>query len=172
MYRLRDYSLRREQRLGVHLRQQVPTKASYCVDLPRFLSLCEANFIRLKKLTGSMQREALTFTVVRGEVLLAHQLTLVERAKFTSTWCFTYNSAQTSRWLPSPNIILRAYHDAAMVEVLQWQGHKRLRPVYPQPNAQAYARDEKLQVNQFLGEWLDDCLAEGMSGSVTGEGSA
>jgi uncharacterized protein YqiB (DUF1249 family) len=57
------------------------------------------------------------------------------------------------------------YHDALLAEVLDWAGHKRLRPRYDYPNKSMYHCDEKLQVNQFLGEWLRSCLSNGLDDS-------
>ncbi|MGN0920859.1 MAG: DUF1249 domain-containing protein [Cellvibrio sp.] len=169
MFRLRDYSLRQQQRLQPELRQQVPTKTSYIVDLPRLMGVCEANFLRLKKLTQDMTSSDVRFSVERGSLAYTHQLQLIERAKYTSTWIFESLSVSPSPWLKLPVITFRAYHDAQLVEVIGWEGHKRFKPRYEQPNPQAYARDEKFQNNRFLGEWLQDCLVRGMSLPQTAE---
>ncbi len=66
-----------------------------------------------------------------------------------------------SSWLRMPRLTVRMYHDAKLAEVLAWEGHKRLRPRYEYPNQAMYHADEKLQINQFLGELLTRCLHEG-----------
>jgi uncharacterized protein YqiB (DUF1249 family) len=50
---------------------------------------------------------------------------------------------------------------ANLAEVLAWAEHKRLRPRYDYPNQAMYQSDEKLQINQFLGECLNLCLRYG-----------
>lgn len=163
MYKLRDFSLRRQQRLQPKLSQQVAAKASYMVDLSRLIGECEANFLRLKKLTSSMKTDELRFLVERGETAFEHKLTMLERAKYTTTWLLELVGGAYSPWLTLPKITLRAYHDAQLVEVIAWEGHKRFQPRYEQPNPHSFARDEKYQNNRFLGEWLQDCLNRGLS---------
>ena len=62
-----------------------------------------------------------------------------------------------------PCLTVRMYHDAKVAEVLAWEGHRRLRPRYEYPNRSMYQSDEKLQINQFLGECLSLCLNKGRS---------
>lgn len=163
MYKLRDYSLRREQRLHYNLRQQVPQKAHYVVDLPKFMAECEANYLRLLQLTQNMDVHERRFLIERGELALEHRLTRTEQAKFTTTWCLEIISQVGLGWLKMPKITLRMYHDARLAEVIEWEGHRRFKPRYEYPNVHAFARDEKYQNNCFLGEWLKDCLANGLS---------
>jgi uncharacterized protein YqiB (DUF1249 family) len=48
-----------------------------------------------------------------------------------------------------------------MAEVVSWNGHWNTRSRYPYPNRKMYQRDEKFQLNRFLGEWLAQCLSHG-----------
>lgn len=163
MYRLRDFSMRREQRLPPSLSQQASVKPVYAVDLMGLMNECEANFIRMKKLTQNMQITERYFLIERGNNTLEHKLLLLMQEKFTSTWSFEVISESKSIWLKSPKITVRIYHDAQLAEVIAWEGHRRFRPRYEYPNKNAYARDEKLQNNRFLGQWLSDCLQHGLS---------
>lgn len=88
---------------------------------------------------------------------------VIERSRYTTTLVLSMQCPQTSQWLLMPRLTVRLYHDACLAEVLAWEGHKRLRPRYHYPNPSMYQCDEKLQVNQFLAEWLSVCLAEGYS---------
>ncbi|MGH1486230.1 MAG: DUF1249 domain-containing protein [Cellvibrionaceae bacterium] len=56
---------------------------------------------------------------------------------------------------------VRLYHDAAVAEVIAWQGHRRFQVRHEYPNRNMYQRDEKAQLNTFLGELLEFCLAQG-----------
>ena len=61
---------------------------------------------------------------------------------------------------------VRLYHDASLAEVVGsevtgYQKHRYLLPRYSYPNSAMHQRDEKSQLNQFLGEVLSLCLAEG-----------
>ena len=56
---------------------------------------------------------------------------------------------------------MRAYHDASMLEVSNFQAKKSVLPKYQYPNADMHQEDEKNQQNIFLAEWLENCLAKG-----------
>ncbi|MEO0442849.1 MAG: DUF1249 domain-containing protein [Pseudomonadota bacterium] len=59
------------------------------------------------------------------------------------------------------SIDVRLYHDATLAEVIAWQGQRRFQPRHEYPNPQMYQRDEKAQLNTFLGELLSFCLEKG-----------
>ncbi len=154
MFRLReDYSRR----------QQVAPKESYRVNLPLHQAQCEANYYRLQKLLQGMQQDTYRFCVARGQTDWLQDLQVLERSPYTTTLLLSLHSSQVSAWLKMPRLTVRMYHDARLAEVLAWEGHKRLRPRYAYPNPAMYQSDEKLQVNQFLGEWLRLCIDEGFS---------
>jgi len=50
---------------------------------------------------------------------------------------------------------VRMYHDAKVAEVMNCSGHGTFEPEYGYPNKHMLQRDEKRQLNQLLGEWLD-----------------
>ena len=50
---------------------------------------------------------------------------------------------------------VRMYHDAQVAEVVNCSGQGTFEPEYSYPNKYMLQRDEKRQVNQLLGEWLD-----------------
>jgi len=50
---------------------------------------------------------------------------------------------------------VRMYHDAKVAEVVNCSGQGTFEPEYGYPNKHMLQRDEKRQVNQLLGEWLD-----------------
>ncbi len=56
---------------------------------------------------------------------------------------------------------VRMYHDATVAEVIEWEGHKGIRPRHEYPNRYMYQSDEKAQLNRFLGELLEFCLTQG-----------
>lgn len=154
MFRLReDYSRR----------QQVAPKEFYKVNLPLQMAECEANYHRLQKLLAGCCSDQLEFMVQRGNTQWLHRIQVVERSRYTTTLVLSLESSQTSNWLKMPRLTVRIYQDARLAEVLAWEGHKRLRPRYFYPNPSMYHSDEKLQINQFLGEWLTLCLAQGHS---------
>ena len=50
---------------------------------------------------------------------------------------------------------VRMYHDAKVAEVVNCSGQGTFEPEYGYPNKSMLQRDEKRQINQLLGEWLD-----------------
>ena len=72
-----------------------------------------------------------------------------------------------ARWLQELSerrlvIDVRAYHDAGMLEVGAFQSQSRIQARYSYPNKQMFQQDEKLQQNEFLGDWLAHCQANGL----------
>jgi uncharacterized protein YqiB (DUF1249 family) len=90
------------------------------------------------------------------------RLRVVEVFRYTSTLVIEQLNTLHSL-LPALRISVRLYHDARTAEAVEYQGHKALLAKYALPNAKMYHQDEKRQINEFLGEWLSLCLAEGYS---------
>jgi uncharacterized protein YqiB (DUF1249 family) len=168
--------------------EYVTYRERYKVDLPLQMAECELNYVRLAKLfedklfepksfetkpfdkklsdakLTKVSDDEYRFMISRGDQQWLHLLRVVERSRYTTTLQFSQTLvASHSSWLPMPRLVVRMYHDAKLAEVLAWEGHKRLRPRYEYPNRAMYHADEKLQINQFLGEWLMLCLNEGHS---------
>ncbi len=150
----------------------VTYRERYKVDLPLQMAECETNYARLQKLLtqhfnkpiADQHGDEYRFIISRGEQQWLHQLRISERSPYTTTLQLSQaNLAGESTWLRMPRLTVRMYHDAKLAEVLAWEGHKRLRPRYEYPNQAMYQSDEKLQVNQFLGEWLKISLECGQN---------
>ncbi len=88
------------------------------------------------------------------------EIKIVEAFKYTTTLEITQRP-ELQKWMTNPSMLVRAYHDANTAEVVSYQGHKNLLPRYNRPNSKMYYPDEKMQVNQFLGEWLTHCINVG-----------
>lgn len=147
----------------------VTVKERYKVDLPLQMATCEANYLRLNKLLTHITRDECPLDecrlmTSRGQQQSLHLFQVLERSPYTTTLQLSQVLIDSpSAWLKMPRLTVRMYHDAKLAEVLAWEGHKRLRPRYEYPNQAMYLADEKHQLNQFLGEWLALCLAEGHS---------
>ena len=146
----------------------VRPKVRYRVNLPLQMAECEANYFRLKKILPSLEQNHRHFAISRGDRQWCHKIDIIERSPYTTTLQLSQaphlpadGSERNTSWLQMPRLTVRMYHDAELAEVLAWEGHKRLRPRYEYPNQSMYQCDEKLQINQFLGEWLILCLHQG-----------
>ena len=90
------------------------------------------------------------------------EIKILEAFKYTTT-LEIIQKPELKRWMTNPSMLVRVYHDANTAEVVSYQGHRNLKPRYSMPNPKMYHADEKMQVNEFLGEWLTHCLSVGRS---------
>ncbi|MCY4263382.1 MAG: DUF1249 domain-containing protein [Gammaproteobacteria bacterium] len=161
------------------------SKFRYSVDLIRQIAVCDANYIRLLKLLPQLaaakhevsqgtehgkSEKALEGTgrkfyiadLEDNQEKVTVEIRILEAFKYTTT-LEILQKPELKTWMTNPSMLVRVYHDANTAEVISYQGHRNFKTRYPQPNARMYHTDEKLQVNQFLGEWLSHCLREGRS---------
>ena len=143
--------------------QLTAKKARYRLDFAGHMAQCEENFLRLQRLLpladGSDQWR---FGVdVPGEQLASVELAVIERGKFTTTVSITQLGHVT--WLGAHQLIVRIYYDAAVAEVIACRKGRQLREYYTYPNRNMFYENEKVQLNQYLGEWLSHCMRHGHS---------
>jgi uncharacterized protein YqiB (DUF1249 family) len=117
------------------------------------LTVCEANFIRLKKLLKDFSLKGNLFESVNpnGSSLNIYLLVL-DKTEHTITIEAIHS-----------NFVLRIQMsiDAKLAEVISYQGEKPLPFFMNQSKKQSY--DEKLQQNRFLTEWLESIFVSGIS---------
>lgn len=144
-------------------------KTAYRVDLAGQLAQCEANYWRLLQLLPDRNRREQWLLGLTGQPANAQspswhtRINVIERSRYTTTLRLERADSQPlpSDWLRAPCLTLRLYEDARLAEVLAWERHRHLQPRYDYPNSAMYQRDEKAQMNRFLGEWLALCLEQG-----------
>ena len=119
-------------------------------------TICEANFIRLKRILNNFSEMRYRFNLINPDkssflitfnVIHKTKLTLIIEAK------------QNFRQADLSNFILRIQVsiDAKLVEVISYQGEKAL-PFFMKVSM-TQSKDEKLQQNRFLTEWLESILS-------------
>jgi uncharacterized protein YqiB (DUF1249 family) len=124
------------------------------------MGLYESNFIRLGWLAGDL--EALSgrrVSVVRGDCDLV--LSVTERSPYTSTVTLTYLIAAAQGAQQYPDMRVRIYHDAHLVEAQQWaDGHTQ--PVLRALRGCAERElDQRWARNMMLNKWLEYCVERG-----------
>lgn len=137
-------------------------KKRYVPDISHLMAVCELNYARLQKLFPLMHshdHHQLDVTTERQDFGAVH-FTVQERAPFTTHLSITRPQHQ---WSANWQMIVRIYHDAKLAEVIECQAHSRIRAVNDYPNTYMQQPDEKMQLNIFLGEWLQHCLNHGHS---------
>nr|WP_241194864.1 DUF1249 domain-containing protein [Pseudomonas fulva] len=134
----------------------------YRVDLAGLQAACEANYARLIRLLPDMRttQSSRSIGMTQGDQMLGVLvLDVVLACPYTTT--LRIRQEHSLPWLPVPVMEVQVYHDARMAEVVSAEHARRLRSIYPYPNAAMHQPDEKAQLNLFLGEWLSHCLACG-----------
>ena len=126
------------------------------------LAVCEANFIRLKRLLNNFLSDEIFYESINPNqsslkigflVLNKTKHTIILEAKQGG-----YKKNIHSNFIIRIQISL----DAKLAEVLSYQGEKPLPFFMNQSKRQSF--DEKLQQNKFLTEWLESIFVSGISG--------
>lgn len=126
------------------------------------MTLYESNFIKLDGLVGSQLFESAE-QVSRTPKDCDLHLQLLRREPYTTTLRLTYwlTDAQ-DRWVADPDLTLRIYHDARLVEAVaasQAHHHRMLKEL-----ARSQSRtelDRRWRSNIMLNKWLDYLLEMG-----------
>jgi hypothetical protein len=122
--------------------------------------LCEENYVLLSRLVpGLASRRGLMVSRVVGGVDL--HLSIEDQSPYTTkirmTHVFSGGEPDRPGSRPEPDVLLRVYHDARQVEVLDLrQTALPVKADYRPP-----ALDAKWRANLFLAKWLAYCLHQG-----------
>ena len=127
------------------------------------LAVCEANFLRLKKILQDFSRNKYSFETVNPDsssnsmsfcVIHKTQHTLIIEAK------------QKIKLKKMESLIIRIQIslDAKLAEVISFQGERAV--PYFMKVLETQSKDEKMQQNRFLTEWLEIILANGINPQV------
>jgi uncharacterized protein YqiB (DUF1249 family) len=134
----------------------------YSINLPAHMAECDANYVRLLKLFPDLRTEdGRDLAVELGDEAVRIELTVLERAPYTTLIQLAQREIRASSWLKQPQITIRLYHDASCAEVVAYQHARDFKAVYDYPNPSMHQPDEKTQVNRLLSELLAVCLNHG-----------
>ncbi|MGF1908956.1 DUF1249 family protein [Vibrio kasasachensis] len=131
----------------------------YHVDLAELMRVYETNYAKLNALlpkqpsVGDIRRyqaASMSYQIQVGEV--TKYTTLVDICQSDDVPIF-----------PLPKMSVRLYHDARVAEVCSSEYLSRVKARYDYPNDKMVQKDEKAQLNRFLGDWLSFCLRQGIS---------
>ena len=117
------------------------------------MELYEQNYIRLRNMAPDLNvADEMISTVPRHQDLF---LSITERCKYTTMLRLTYRFEEAGQPLFEPDLHLKVYHDARVVEVQQF--HSRTRG----PLFIADMIEQKWMMNRFLYKWLGYCQHQG-----------
>ncbi len=138
------------------------TNNRYSIDLSRHMVECDANYARLMRLFPALsKRRGNTLRVDIAGRRTDVGLEILERNRYTTL--IRLRQRPDAPWGLNPCFTVRLYHDTRCAEVVGYQRARHFKAVYPYPNAAMRQRDEKVQVNRFLGEFLSYCLRNGVA---------
>jgi len=139
------------------------------------MGLYESNFIRLGWLAGEL-------SALRGRYLSARPgdcdlvLTVTERSPYTSTLNLTYLLPGAHGPVACPDLGVRIYHDAHLVEAQHWNsGHSCSGAAAEHPVLKALRShaerelDQRWARNMMLNKWLEYCVERGHRFSARSE---
>jgi len=132
------------------------------VSFASLMTLYESNFIRLRALVGDVRKHlGSNVSSVVGDCEL--HLDVLEHAPYTSMLRLTYRFHDPAGTVADPDLELRVYHDARLVEASQcgrWIRHPSLAHVRAGIPAQL---GERWLRNMLLNKWLEYCMERGHS---------
>lgn len=133
------------------------------------MSLYESNYLRLTSLAGDL-RQLSGMRVSRVQDDCDLRLSVLERTPYTTIVDLTYLFAPQVDAGPGtpetcPDLRIRIYHDARLVEAQEWtqppghrQGHELLRRLR---GAAERELDQRWARNTMLNKWLEYCIDRG-----------
>ena len=124
------------------------------------LALCEANFLRLKKILNNFSVNKYLFeTINHDSSSNPISFNVIHRTKHT----LIIEAKQKIKLKEMERLIIRIQIslDAKLAEVISFQGERAV--PYFMKVLKTQSRDEKIQQNRFLTEWLENIFANGIN---------
>ena len=124
------------------------------------LAVCEANFLRLKKILKNFSVNKYLFETINPDSSSNPiSFKVIHRTKHT----LIIEAKQKIKLKKIANLIIRIQIslDAKLAEVISFQGERAV--PYFMKVLKTQSRDEKIQQNRFLTEWLENIFANGIN---------
>ena len=117
------------------------------------MEMYEQNYMRLRNIAPDLQVANEMISSVPGHQDLF--LSITQRCKYTTMLRMTYQFEEAGQLLFEPDLHLKVYHDARVVEVQQLHTRTRGRLQV------AEMIEQKWMMNRFLYKWFGYCLHQG-----------
>ena len=124
------------------------------------LAVCEANFLRLKKILNNFSVSKYLFETINPDSSSNPiSFNVIHRTKHT----LIIEAKQKIKLKKMASLIIRIQIslDAKLAEVISFQGERAV--PYFMKVLKTQSRDEKIQQNRFLTEWLENIFANGIN---------
>lgn len=127
------------------------------------LAVCEANFLRLKKILNNFSVNKYLFETINPDSSSNPiSFNVIHRTKHT----LIIEAKQKIKLKKMESLIIRIQIslDAKLAEVISFQGERAV--PYFMKVLKTQSRDEKIQQNRFLTEWLENIFANGINPQI------
>jgi len=127
------------------------------------LAVCEANFLRLKKILQNFNKNNYVFETINPDSSSNPVLfSILHRTKHT----LIIEAKQKIKLKKIESLIIRIQIslDAKLAEVNSFQGERAV--PYFMEVLKTQSKDEKMQQNRFLTEWLENIFANGVNPQI------
>ena len=127
------------------------------------LAVCEANFLRLKKILNNFSVNKYLFETINPDSSSNKiSFNVIHRTKHT----LIIEAKQKIKLKKMESLIIRIQIslDAKLAEVISFQGERAV--PYFMKVLKTQSRDEKIQQNRFLTEWLENIFANGINPQI------
>ncbi len=131
----------------------------YHVDLAKLIRTYETNYAKLNGLLPTLAEVGFSRAYQVQDHI--YQIDVIEVTRYTTV--VKVAQCEQRPIFPLPSMTVRLYHDAKVAEVFTSDKISRIQAKYDYPNSRMMQKDEKFQLNLFLGEWLTFCLKNGVS---------
>ena len=124
------------------------------------LALCEANFLRLKKILNNFSENKYLFETINPDSSSNPiSFSVIQRTRHT----LIIEAKQKIKLKKIESLVIRIQIslDAKLAEVISFQGERAV--PYFMKVLKTQSRDEKIQQNRFLTEWLENIFANGIN---------
>ncbi|HUQ12104.1 MAG TPA: DUF1249 domain-containing protein [Steroidobacteraceae bacterium] len=130
------------------------------------MSLYESNYLRLAALAGNLGELAgVRLSRVADDCDL--RLTVTERSPYTTTLDLTYLFGEAVDSSTYPDLKVRVYHDARLVEAQEWAPESTVKSAHDHEilrrlrSAVERELDQRWARNTMLNKWLEYCIDRG-----------
>jgi len=138
------------------------------------IALYEGNFIKLNRLLKSLETDVGSRYLSTGTADCDLYLTMESSVKYTQVFRLTYlfvdeDSSDENRLIADPDLRIRVFLDARLVEVAGWAAHHQHDVLKNLQRRFTRELDRRWANNMMLGKWLDYLLDMGHSFRPAGD---
>ena len=132
--------------------------------LSDLINIFEKNYIKFEKLFPLLKEDNnFKYFLPEGSQLSEVSIKIEKMSLYTSFVEIKQQSSEKEQSDFKTEMEIAIYHDIKMAEVRSFNGKKVFWMKYKYPNKNMFHKNEKIQINVFLSEWLDFSEKQGLS---------